>query len=90
MKRAGFILADQIVSATIITIALSFFALNYHALIKQKRAMDDHLIAARMIKEASDDPTCRHFYSNGMEVKQAPHLIAVYQNGEVVEQLWQK
>ncbi|HIX35752.1 MAG TPA: hypothetical protein H9856_05100 [Candidatus Limosilactobacillus merdigallinarum] len=52
--------------------------------------MDDHLIAARMIKEASDDPTCRHFYSNGMEVKQAPHRIAVYQNGEVVEQLWQK
>lgn len=90
MKRAGFILADQIISATIITIALSFFALNYHALAKQKRTMGEHLIAARLIKEAADDPTCHHFYRNGMEVKRTAQRITVYMHGQMVEQLWQK
>lgn len=90
MKRAGFILANQLISATIITLAISFFAINYHALLKQKRTMDDHLVAARLIKEAADDPNCHSFYSNGMKVVCSRSRIVVYSHGQVVEQLCKK
>lgn len=89
MKRPGFILANQLFAATIITVAIAFFAINYQALMKQKRVMDEHLVAARLVKEAADNPACHHFYHQGMEVVSHKSRIIVYSHGKMVMQLCQ-
>lgn len=90
MKRAGFILANQLLAATIITVAVAFFAINYCALCKQKRSMDEQLQAARLIKEAADDPQSGYFKHNGLRVTCRDSRIKVEKDGQVLMQLWEK
>lgn len=87
MKRAGFILANQLLAATIITVAIAFFAINYQALMRQKRLMDEQLVAARLIKEAVDDPHYGTFRSGEMTVSHGRSQVAVTKDGRVVMQL---
>lgn len=90
MKRAGFILANQLLAATIITVATAFFAINYCALSKQKQHMDEQLIAARLIKEAADDQHVGSYECDGLRVVHRDSRIEVEKDGQVLMQLWEK
>lgn len=54
MKKAGFILASNLLALAIINLAIAFCLINYREYRLQKIKMDENLEAARLCQETAD------------------------------------
>ena len=54
MKKAGFILASNVLALGIICLGIMFFLIDYQFYCRQRVRMDEQLEAARLCQEAAD------------------------------------